>query len=89
MQVQRLEKHTVVRLARSVRPERPTPVMLIEGREEIGDKNGVCMNAEEVFASDAAVICDALFSCLPGGTIDRLVVAMLSRTASSLTVPKH
>jgi hypothetical protein len=45
------------------------------------------VEAGEAYERDAKTIADALFSSLPGGTIDRLLVEMLSRKASHFRVP--
>lgn len=39
------------------------------------------------FASEAAAIADAIWSSCPGGTVDALIVALMSRRASILRVP--
>ena len=39
------------------------------------------------FREDAESLADAMFQCLPGGTIDQLLVAFLQRKASMFRVP--
>lgn len=47
---------------------------------ESGDK------ARDEHQSAAEVLCDALYDCLPGGTMDRLLCEMLKRKASDFVV---
>lgn len=39
-----------------------------------------------IFKQDAVSLCDVLFDTLPGGTLDQLLVEMLTRKASQFVV---
>ena len=41
----------------------------------------------DLYRADAKRIADALFECLPGGTIDQLLIEFLQRKASMFCVP--
>ena len=43
-------------------------------------------DARAVYAKEGTAIADALFSCLPGGTLDALLIEMLDRKRSLFVI---
>jgi hypothetical protein len=76
-----------VHKAQPLRPDKPTQAMAIEIYASIPD-NFSTDQLNQMYELDAAKICAALWATLPGGTLDRLLPAMLLRAASSLVIPK-
>lgn len=44
-------------------------------------------DAHDIYDADGKALCEILFSVLPGGTVDRLMAAMLLKKATSFKVP--
>lgn len=64
----------------------PVDALSIVATEPISDD----LDAEQsaaVFSRDAALIADALWNTLPGGTLDALLAMLMARRASQLHVP--
>jgi len=47
---------------------------------------GKHVDTESMFKQDALALADGLFSCLPGGTLDALLVEMLQRKQNQMVV---
>ena len=62
--------------------ERPTGAIQIDKILPRGKQN-----YGAIFERDGGAIADVLFCCLPGGTLDQLLIEMLQRKASSFVVP--
>lgn len=73
--------------AHQAQPVRPTEVVESAQIHIAGTIADSHPDHVAVFASDAMAIADALWRTLPGGTIDRLVAEMLTRSATRLRIP--
>lgn len=64
----------------------PTAEILIERRLPRVPHGEVSSSRENLFRHDAHSIAEALVHALPGGTVDALIVELLSRTKCELKV---
>lgn len=67
---------------------REVPALQIQATKPIPSMESLD-EARELHATQAARIADALFESLPGGTVDALLVEMMRRKASILSVTHH
>lgn len=66
--------------------DRRVEALAIVAEEEIPNINDL-EKSWRVYANQAKCIADAIFKALPGGTVDALLVEMLTRKASLLVIP--
>lgn len=79
----------IIRIYRAQGDIEPVTIEIHEPLPELADDGGIdawLAVSGERFDQQAKAIVDALFASLPGGTLDRVLVEMLRRTASHLVV---
>lgn len=78
-------KTTHIFKAQSIIKGEPIDSQLISIETTIPDEMTLD-GARTVFAEEAKMLADALFSCLPGGTLDVLLIEMLERKRSLFVI---
>ena len=75
--------------AKPINPNQPTPSLAITAKDEIPNLDHLenyVERGQAIFRTDAAIIVDALYDSLPGGTLDQILRLLLERKASQLVV---
>ncbi|MGZ8220008.1 MAG: hypothetical protein ACXWT0_00020 [Methylobacter sp.] len=63
------------------------PSICIEIETELDSDPLTIAECQDIYKSEAKTLADALYKSLPGGTMDALIVEMLTRKAFPLAIP--